>query len=79
MSAKLTDNSAAFRARYREAARLGVDAAANTLEREVAKAHDSRYYKGGAFRGTLLVRQSIRRSPPQRAHLRSGPDRRSPG
>ena len=63
--AKLTDNSEAFRRRYREAARLGVDAAANVLEREVARAHDSTYYKGGAFRGTLLVRQSIRRSPPE--------------
>jgi hypothetical protein len=65
VSTKFTDRSAAFRARYREAARLGVDAAANTLEREVAKAHDSTYYKGGAFRGTLQVRQSIRHSPPQ--------------
>lgn len=65
MTAKLTDNSAAFRARYREAARLGIDAAANVLEREVAKAHDASYYKGGAFRGTLKVRQSIRRSPPE--------------
>jgi hypothetical protein len=64
VSAKVTDNSDAFRRRYREAARLGTDAAANVLEREVAKAHDSTYYKGGAFRGTLLVRQSIRRSPP---------------
>lgn len=65
MSAKLTDRSPEFRARYREAARLGVDAAANVLEREVARAHDARYYKGGAFRGTLLVKQSIRRSPPE--------------
>lgn len=64
MTVKFTDRSAEFRAKFREAARLGVDAAANTLEREVAKAHDSRYYKGGAFRGTLMVRQSIRHSPP---------------
>lgn len=64
ITAKLTDHSAAFRARYREAARLGVDAAANVLEREVARAHDASYYKGGAFRGTLKIRQSIRHSPP---------------
>lgn len=65
--AKLTDRSDAALRQYREAARLGVDAAANVLEREVAKAHDSTYYKGGAFRGTLLVRQSIRRSAPEQS------------
>lgn len=64
IKATFTDNSDAFRRRYREAARLGVDAAANVLEREVARAHDATYYKGGAFRGTLKIRQSIRRSPP---------------
>jgi hypothetical protein len=63
-TAKITDRSDEARRRYREAARLGVDAAANTLEREVVLAHDASYYKGGAFRGTLLVRQSIRRAPP---------------
>lgn len=61
---RLTDNRPAVRARYREAARRGVDAAANVLEREVKKAHND-YYTSGAFRGTVGVRQSIRRTSPQ--------------
>lgn len=63
----VTDRSVEFLRRYREAARLGVDAAANALQRAVTIAHDSSYYKGGAFRGTLFVRQSIRRTDPMRS------------
>jgi hypothetical protein len=69
ITATITDRSEEGHRRYEEAARLGVDAAANVLQREVTQAHDSTYYKGGAFRGTLYVRQSIRRSDPER-----GPD-----
>lgn len=65
---KLTDNSDAFRARYREAARLGIDAAANVLEREVAKEFfDRQGYKTGAFAGTLRIGKSVRRSPPEKS------------
>lgn len=68
MSAKLTDRSPEFRARYREAARLGVDAAANVLEREVAREFFSRKgYKTGAFAGSLRIGQSVRRSPPEQS------------
>lgn len=62
----ITDRGDLARRRYDEAARLGVDAAANVLQREVTRAHGPSYYKGGAFRGTLKVRQSIRRSDPER-------------
>lgn len=59
----VTDRSREARDRYREAARLGVDAAANTLEREVKKAHNA-YYTSQAFRSTAQIRQSIRRVGP---------------
>ncbi|MCW5591057.1 MAG: hypothetical protein KIS74_03060 [Burkholderiales bacterium] len=62
----LTDNSENARRRYEEAARLGIDAAANVLVREVKKAFGSDYYKGGAFRGTLGVRGSITRTNAER-------------
>jgi hypothetical protein len=58
-----TDRSREARDRYREAARMGVDAASNTLEREVKKAHNA-YYTSQAFRSTAQIRQSIRRVGP---------------
>lgn len=61
VSVKVTDRSAEVRARYGKGAKAGVDAAANLMQREVVKAFGSDYYKGGAFRSTLQVKQSIRR------------------
>lgn len=63
ISVTVTDRGREARDRYREAARRGVDAAANTLEREVKKAHNS-YYTSQAFRSTAQIRQSIRRVGP---------------
>lgn len=59
----VTDRSREAGDRYREAARKGVDAAANTLEREIKKAHNA-YYTSQAFRSTAQIRQSIRRVGP---------------
>lgn len=67
MPTTITDRFDDAMRRYDRAARLGVDAAANVLQREITKAHDSSYYKGGAFRSTLQVRASIRRTPPTRS------------
>jgi hypothetical protein len=61
---KITDRSGEANARYREASRMGMDAAANHLRVSVVKAFGSWYYKGGAFRSTLQVKQSIRRVGP---------------
>lgn len=63
MSVTITDRSREAFDRYREAARMGVDAAANVLEREVKKAHNA-YYTSQAFRSTAQIRQSIRRVGP---------------
>lgn len=64
MSVNIIDRSALALARYDEASRLGMDAAANHLQVEVVKAFGSKYYKGGRFRSTLYVKQSIRRLAP---------------
>ena len=64
MSVTIIDRSAAALARYDDASRLGMDAAANHLQVEIVKAFGSRYYKGGRFRSTLYVKQSIRRLAP---------------
>lgn len=67
MSVTVVDRSGLAVRRYDEAARLGLDAAANHLIVEVRKAFGSDYYKGGAFRSTLQVKQSIRKLMPYRA------------
>ena len=64
MSVRITDRSRATESRYREASRRGMDAASNHLRVSVVKAFGSWYYKGGAFRSTLYVKQSIRRDGP---------------
>lgn len=63
VSTQVTDKTAQVKARYAKAARAGMDAAANVYEREVKRAH-SDHYTSQAFRGTLNVRQSIRRTAP---------------
>jgi hypothetical protein len=65
MSVTVTDNSLRVLDRYRDAARMGIDAAANHLKVSVQKAFGSWYYKGGRFRSTLQVKQSIRRDGPR--------------
>ena len=50
---------------YERAARLGMDAAANVYEREVKRAH-SDHYTTQQYRGTLGVKQSIRRDEPRK-------------
>lgn len=64
MSVTVTDNSLRVLDRYRDAARMGMDAAANHLKVSVQKAFGSWYYKGGRFRSTLQIKQSIRRDGP---------------
>jgi hypothetical protein len=59
-----TDNSRKVFERSRNAGRMAMDATGNHLQREVVKAFGSDYYKGGAFRSTLQVKQSIRRVGP---------------
>lgn len=59
MSVETTNLSAEAQARYDQAAQLGLAASANVLVREVKKAFGSDYYKGGAFRSTLFVKQRI--------------------
>jgi len=60
----VTDRRARVSRAYREASRLAMDAAANVYEREVKRAHND-HYTSQAFRGTLQVRQSIRRAQPE--------------
>jgi hypothetical protein len=63
VAVSLVDRTVRASARYREASRKGMDAAANVYEREVKRAH-SDHYTSQAFRSTLNVRQSIRRTAP---------------
>jgi hypothetical protein len=65
MSVTISRYDAAARDRYREGARKGVEAAATHLWVSVRKAFGSWYYKGGRFRSTLQVKQSIRRDGPK--------------
>jgi hypothetical protein len=58
-----TDNRRKVSAAVKEATRLGMDAAANVYQREVQRAHGD-HYTSQMFRGTLSVRQSIRRTDP---------------
>lgn len=64
MSVAIVDRSRQALARYDDASRRGLDGAANHLRTEVLKAFGSSYYKGGRFRSTLQVKQSIRRLAP---------------
>lgn len=64
---KLVDHTQKAKTAYANAARLGMDAAANVYEREVKRAH-SDHYTSQAFRGTLNVRQSIRRTAPAKGN-----------
>jgi len=64
MAVTTIDRSRQAQDRYRNAARLGLDAAATHLRVSVVRAFGSSYYKGGAFRSTLQVKQSIRHVGP---------------
>lgn len=64
MSVTIVDRSQQARARYDDASMRGLDAAARHLKTEVIKAFGSNYYKGGRFRSTLQVKQSIRHLTP---------------
>jgi hypothetical protein len=63
VAVSVVDRTKRASAKYREASRLAMDAAANVYEREVKRAH-SDHYTSQAFRSTLNVRQSIRRTAP---------------
>jgi hypothetical protein len=63
VTTKLLDLTPVARRRFDEASRLAMDAAANVYEREVKRAH-SDHYTTQEYRGTLNVRQSIRRTAP---------------
>jgi hypothetical protein len=60
MSVSVTDNSREAVSRADEAGRLGLAAAVTMLKNAVVKQFGSSYYKGGAFRSTLFVKQSVR-------------------
>lgn len=65
VTVKMVNRSKQVLKAYENASRLGMDAAANVYEREVKRAH-SDHYTSQAFRGTLQVRQSIRRTKPMK-------------
>lgn len=67
MTQTLVDNTQKVIRAYENASRLGMDAAANVYEREVKRAHGD-HYTSQAFRATLNVRQSIRRTKPAKGH-----------
>ena len=66
MSVTVDDFSGNVLRRYDMAVQRGLDAAASHLVGAVQRGHGSSYYKGGAFRSTLQVKQSIRRLTPYR-------------
>lgn len=66
MPVDVVDNSRQAISRARDAGYKAIDATANHLQREVVKAFGSDYYKGGRFRSTLQVKQSINRTFPYR-------------
>lgn len=61
----LFDHSKKAAARYDNAARAGVVASAQFLLNELKKAYND-YYTSGAFRGTLQIRQALRRADPEK-------------
>ena len=64
---RIVDNRRKVMVAYDRAAAAGLTAAGNLLVRELQKAHtNANYYKGGAFRHTLGVRASIRRTTPEK-------------
>jgi hypothetical protein len=66
VAVKMVDRAKQVTAAYERASRLGMDAAANVYEREVKRAHGD-HYTSQAFRSTLSVRQSIRRTQPMKS------------
>lgn len=60
MSVTTTNRRAEALGRYDEASKLGLAGAANVLRTAVVKKFGSSYYKGGRFRSTLFVKQSVR-------------------
>lgn len=64
---RIIDNTRKVMAAYDRGAQAGLTAAGNLLVRELKQAHtDANYYKGGAFRNTLGIRASIRRTTPEK-------------
>lgn len=63
VSVKFTSRMSAALKQMDRASKAGIDAAANVYEREVKRAH-SDHYTTQQYRGTLNVRQSIRRTRP---------------
>jgi hypothetical protein len=64
---RLIDNRAKVLVAYDKGSQAGLIAAGNMLVRELKFAHtEANYYKGGAFRNTLGVRASIRRTNPEK-------------
>lgn len=66
MSVTVVDRSGEAISRFDDASRRGLDAATSHLQNEIYKAFGSSYYKGGKFRGTLGIKQSIQRKGPFR-------------
>jgi len=60
MSVSVVDNRRQAVARADNAGMLGLAAAVTVLKNAVVKQFGSSYYKGGAFRSTLFVKQSVR-------------------
>ncbi|MFZ9959888.1 MAG: hypothetical protein ACO3GP_05815 [Candidatus Limnocylindrus sp.] len=62
----LYDKSREAEARYDRAAKAGVTASAQVLLNALKRAYN-KYYTSRAFRSTLQIRQSLRRSNPEKA------------
>ena len=60
MSVSVVDNRRQAVARADNAGMLGLAAAVTVLKNAVVKQFGSSYYKGGRFRSTLFVKQSVR-------------------
>lgn len=67
MPVKVTDKTQRALDAMEQAVRAGLDAAATELRDAVKKRHKSiNYYRGGAFRSTVQIEQSITKTMPER-------------
>lgn len=68
MPVKVTDRSPQMLAAMDQAVRAALDAAATELRDAIKKRHYSaNYYRGGAFRSTVQIVQSITKTMPERS------------
>lgn len=71
MPVKVTDRTPQTLAAMEQAVRAGLDAAATELRDAVKRRHYAvNYYRGGAFRSTVQIVQSITKTMPERGPTR---------